>query len=82
MIDPVVAITGPRLSRRAETFALLVTALAAVVTVLAPVLYAVLLPAACAAMAAAAPRGRRVVAAMTVWFPISLAVVVGTAAVG
>lgn len=73
-----VAITGPRLTRRAESVTLVVTALAALATVLVPALYAVLLPATCAAMAVAAPRGRRAVSAMAVWVPMSTAVVVGT----
>ena len=73
-----VAITGPHLSRRNETLALVATALAALATVIAPVLYVVLLPAACAATAVAAPDGRRVLAAMAVWFPVSAAVVLGT----
>lgn len=78
MIDTVVAIAGPHLSRRAETVALLATALAALVTVVVPALYAVLLPAACTSVAAAAPRGHRLASALVVWVPVSLAVVVGT----
>lgn len=77
-----VAIAGPQLSRRAESLALLVTALAALSTVLVPALYAVLLPTACATVALVAPRGRRALATMVVWFPVSLAVVLGTTAVG
>lgn len=78
MIDPVVAIAGPHLSRRGELLALVVTALAALVTAVVPALYAVLLPVACAAMAAAAPQGRRVASAAVIWFPVSFAVVLGT----
>ena len=77
-----VAIAGPRLSRRAELAALWVTALAALVTVVVPGLYAVLLPAACSAAAVLAPSGRRLSAAVAVWCPVSLAVVLGTVAAG
>src|SRR5690606_37723629 len=72
----VLAITGP-LPRRAESFALLVTALAALVTVVVPVLYVVLLPAVCAAVAISVPDGHRLAAAMAVWAPLSLAAAVG-----
>jgi len=71
----VVAITGTDLSRRAELVALWATALAALVTVVVPSLYVVALPAACAAVAMAAPRGRRLPAALVVWVPLSVAVV-------
>ncbi len=76
-----VAIAGPHLSRRAESLSLLIVALAAIATVIVPVLYVLLLPAACVASGALAPAGRRVVTAMVVWFPVSAAVVLGTAGV-
>lgn len=82
MIRGVVAIAGPHLSRRAELAALWVTALAALVTVVVPGLYTVLLPAACAAAASLVPPGRRLRVAMAVWCPLSLAVVLGTLTVG
>lgn len=72
-----VAITGP-LPRPFERAALLVTSFAALVTVVVPVAYAVALPAACAATAAAAPTGRRLAAALAVWVPLSLAAAVGS----
>lgn len=78
---PVVAIAGPQLSRRAEVLALLVTALAALAVAVVPTLYLVALPVACGAMALAAPPGRRFASAVTVWVPVSLAVVVGGVAI-
>lgn len=71
-----VAVTGP-LSRRAELLALACTALAALVTAVVPSAYVIALPAACGAVAATAPAGRRLHAALVTWAPLSLAVVVG-----
>lgn len=76
-----VAIAGPRLSRRAEVLALLVTGLAALAVAVVPTLYLAALPTACGAMALAAPRGRRFASALAVWVPVSLAVVVGGGAI-
>lgn len=76
------AISGPQLSRRNEVAALVLTVLAAVTTVIAPVLYVVLLPATCAAVGAVAPAGRRIVTGMVVWFPVSLGVVLGAGGIG
>jgi len=75
----VVAVTGPHLSRRAELLALAATALAALLTVVVPTLYVLALPAACLAVAAAAPQGRRLPAVLVTWVPLSLAVVVAGA---
>lgn len=75
------AIAGPQLSRRAEVLALWVTALAALAVAVVPTLYLAALPAACGAMAVAAPPGRRFASALAVWVPVSLAVVVGGLAV-
>ncbi|MDZ7674330.1 MAG: hypothetical protein U5K30_04590 [Acidimicrobiales bacterium] len=73
-----VAITGPHLSRRAEVLGLATCALAAVVVVLMPALYLVVLSCACAAMATVAPPGRRTLAALAVWLPVSAAVLLST----
>lgn len=75
------AIAGPRLSRRGEVLGLFVTALAALAVVIVPTLYVAALPAACGAMAVVAPPGRRFAAALAVWVPVSLAVVVGGVAI-
>lgn len=75
-----VAVTGPLLSRRAELLALWCTAAAALATAVVPALYVLTLPAACAATAAAAPRGRRLAAALVVWLSVSLAAVSSGAA--
>lgn len=73
-----VAVTGPLRSRRVELLALTATVVAAIVVVVAPVFYVIALPAACAMAALVAPRGRRTVAAAAIWFPISVAVLLGT----
>jgi hypothetical protein len=73
----VVAITGPRLSRRAELVALWATAAAALVSVVIPMLYLVALPMACVAMAAAAPAGRRLPPTVAVWTVVSVGALVG-----
>jgi steroid 5-alpha reductase family enzyme len=73
------AICGPGISRRAELLALVATALAIVSTVIAPMLYLLALPAACAMAAAAAPPGRRSVIALAVWVPVSAGVLLGVA---
>lgn len=72
-----VAILGPELSRRRELLGLSITAAAAVLAVLVPVAYVVLVVAACGAMAGLAPSGRRAIAALAVWVPVSAAVVLG-----
>ncbi|MCO8125678.1 hypothetical protein NHL50_00450 [Acidimicrobiia bacterium EGI L10123] len=77
MGSDVLAITGPALSRRRELFALTVTAVAALAAVVVPTLYVAVLPVACGAVALSAPAGRRLPAALAVWAPVSLAVVVG-----
>jgi hypothetical protein len=75
----VVAITGPRLSRRAELVALWSTAAAALLTFVIPVLYLLALPLACTAMAAAAPAGRRLPPTVAVWTVVSVGALVGGA---
>jgi hypothetical protein len=77
----VVAIAGAQLTRRAELLVLALTALAALAVVVVPTLYLAALPAACGAMALAAPAGRRFASAVAVWVPVSLAVVVGGLAI-
>lgn len=76
-----VAIAGAQLTRRAELLVLALTALAALAVVVVPTLYLAALPAACGAMALAAPAGRRFASAVAVWVPVSLAVVVGGLAI-
>ena len=76
-----IAIAGPELSRRAEVLVLAATALAALVVVIVPTLYLAALPAACGATALVAPAGRRFASALTVWVPVSVAVVVGGVAI-
>lgn len=76
-----VAISGPELTRRAEILVLALTAVAALLAAIVPVYYVVLLPLVCASMAIAAPPGRRTASAMAVWFPVSGALLVGTALV-
>lgn len=78
----VAAICGLELSRRAERFALAVTGLAVLLSVLTPMFYVVAVAVACASAAMAAPAGRRSVTALAVWFPVSAAVVVGLVPVG
>ena len=74
-----VAICGPELSRRADRFALAVTAFAVLGAFVVPMLYLVVLPAACGAAAVAAPPGRRSVTAVATWVPVSAAVILGVA---
>ena len=81
MSGSVIAIAGPELSRRSEVLALYVTALAALAVVIVPTLYVAALPAACGAMAVAAPAGRRFASALAVWVPVSIAVVLGGVAI-
>lgn len=76
-----IAVAGPELSRRAEVLVLVATALAALVVVVVPALYLAALPAVCGAAALVAPPGRRFASALTVWVPVSLAVVVGGVAI-
>jgi hypothetical protein len=73
----VVAIAGAQLTRRAEVFALAVTALAALAVVIVPASYLAVLPLACGAMAISAPAGKRLPASVAVWASVSVAVVVG-----
>ncbi len=72
-----VAILGPEVSRRRELLGLAITAAAAVFAVVVPVTYLLTLVAACGAMAGLAPSGRRAIAAVAAWVPVSAAVVLG-----
>jgi len=76
------AISGLEPPRRADRIALSVTVLAILSSVVAPMLYVIAAPMACAAAAVTAPRGRRSLTAMAVWVPVSAAVVIGVAPVG
>lgn len=62
--------------------ALTVTVLAILSSVVAPMFYVVAAPVACGAAAVTAPRGRRSVAAIAVWVPVSAAVMIGVTPVG
>lgn len=75
------AIVGTPLSPRSEALILVATVLALMTTVIVPVSYVVAVPAVCLGAAAVAPGGRRVLAAMAAWLPVSLAAV-ATIAVG
>ncbi len=77
-----VLIAGGRIPRHHEKAALALTAVLIGVVVVAPVLYVVLLPLACAIVSTVAPIGRRLPVAMATWFPISAAVLVGTNGLG
>ncbi len=77
-----IAISGSSIPRHLDAFALAVTTLAVMAAVVVPASYAVVVVAACTTAAVAAPGGRRGVAALAVWAPISVAVVLGVAVVG